>query len=254
MKKIILCMFAMLLPVSAMAAGGSAVPLKQVPWSFDGPFGTVDEQSAQRGFQVYREVCSGCHGLENVAFRTLTEIGFSAEEVKALAAEYTVEDGPNDDGDMFDRPGRPSDYFPDPYANENAARSVNNGAYPPNLSLIVKARPNGANYVYSLLTGYGEEVPHDVQLGDGQHYNPYMPGGKIAMAAPLMEDMIGYQDDTASSVEQMSKDVVNFLQWAASPEMEMRKRMGLKVILFLVIFSAFSYVAMKRIWANVKKK
>lgn len=254
MKTFLFFLVSLFLPTMALSAGGSDVPLKQMAWSFDGPLGTVDKVAAQRGFQVYREVCSGCHSLERVAFRTLTEIGFSAEEVKSLAAEYTVEDGPNDEGEMFDRPARPSDYFPAPYPNEQAARSVNNGAYPPNLSLIVKARPDGANYVYSLLTGYGETVPEHVQLGDGQHYNPYMPGGKIAMAAPLMEDAVEYQDGTQATVEQMSKDVTHFLQWTASPEMEMRKRMGLKVIAFLFIFSILCYIAMKRIWADVKKK
>ncbi len=253
MKRIGLILALICMPAVAMAAGGGKYP-KQLEWSFSGPFGTVDEQAAQRGFQVYREVCASCHGLEGVAFRTFTEIGFSADEVKALAAEYSVMDGPNDDGEMVERPGRPSDYYPNPYPNENAARAVNNGAYPPNLSLIVKARADGANYVYSLLTGYDEPMPEGMKMGEGQHYNPYMAGEKIAMAAPLIEGAIDYQDGTEASVEQMAYDVTNFLQWTASPEMEARKRLGLKVILFLIIFTGFSYVAMKRIWADVKKK
>lgn len=254
MKRFLTCLFLVLTPSFVLAAGGGEKHPKEMAWPFSGVLGTVDEQAAQRGFQVYREVCSSCHGLEGVAFRSLTNIGFSAEEVKALAAEYTITDGPNDDGEMFDRPGRPSDYFPAPYPNENAARAVNNGAYPPNVSLIIKSRPNGANYVYSLMTGYGYEVPHDVSLGDGQYYNPYMPGGKIAMPPQLQDGLIEYQDGTEATEEQLAKDAVNFLQWAASPEMEMRKRMGLKVILFLSIFTFLCYVAMKRIWADVKKK
>ncbi len=223
---------------------------KHVDWAFDGAFGRVDKPSAQRGLQVYKEVCAACHGLARVAFRSLTEIGFSEAEVKALAAEYTVKDGPNDDGEMFERPGLPSDKFIPPYPNENASRAANNGAYPPDLSLIIKARPNGSNYVYSLLTGY-EEPPADVQLGDGQHYNPYFPGHKLAMAAPLSDGQVTFEDGTAASVDQMARDVVNFLQWAAEPEMEQRKQLGIKVLVYLAVFTGFMYVAKKRIWKKL---
>lgn len=235
---------------SAHAAGDAEHP-KQLRWSFDGMFGTVDRASAQRGLQVYKEVCSACHGLHRVAFRTLSGIGFSEAEIKAIAADFTVVDGPDDEGEMFDRPGRPSDKFVPPFANEKAARASNNGAYPPDLSLIIKARPDGANYVYSLLTGY-EDAPADVQVGDGMSYNPYFPGHQIAMAPPLMEGLVSYQDGTDASEEQMAKDVVAFLQWAAEPEMEQRKAMGIRVLLFLAVMTVLFYYAKKRIWRDIE--
>ena len=246
---ITLCLIVGLGGVSAMAASDAEHP-KELHWSFDGVFGTVNRQSAQRGLQVYREVCAGCHGLKRIAFRNLADIGFSEAEIKTMAAEYTVEDGPNDDGEMFERPAIPSDRFPSPYPNDKAASSLNNGAVPPDLSLIIKARPNGANYVYSLLTGYGE-APAETELGEGQNYNPYFPGGKIAMAVPLMEDMVTYQDGTNASVDQMSQDIVNFLQWAAEPEMEQRKHMGIRVMIFLAIMTFLFYLAKKRIWRDI---
>ncbi|MDX2072797.1 MAG: cytochrome c1 [Alphaproteobacteria bacterium] len=223
---------------------------KQVKWSFDGVLGRVDKPSAQRGLQVYKEVCAACHGLSRVAFRSLADLGFSEGEIKALAKDYSVKDGPNDEGEMFERPGLPSDKFVPPYPNENAARAANNGAYPPDLSLIIKARPDGANYLYSLLTGY-EEPPADMQLPDGQHYNPYFPGHKLAMPAPLSDGQVTYEDGTEASLDQMSKDVVNFLQWTAEPEMEHRKQMGIKVLLYLLVFTAFAYVAKKHIWRKL---
>ena len=219
-------------------------------WSFDGMFGTVDKPSVQRGFQVYKEVCSACHGLKRVAFRNLQEVGFSEAEVKALASSYQIADGPNDDGDMFQRAGKASDYFPSPFANDNAARSAHNGAVPPDLSLIIKARHDGANYVFSLLTGY-ETAPADVHLSEGQHYNPYFPGGKLAMPAPLSDGQVTYEDGTQASVEQMSRDVVNFLQWAAEPEMQARKQTGLKVLIYLAIFTVFAYIAKRNIWRKL---
>jgi len=239
----------------AHAAGDVKHP-KHANWSFDGVFGTFDDVSIQRGLQVYREVCAACHGLKRMPFRRLTEVGFSEDEVKALAAEYSVMDGPNDEGEMFERPAKPSDKFPSPYANEKQARAMNNGAYPPDLSLIIKARPNGANYTYSLLTGYGEKPDHghEVELMPGQYYNPYFPGGKIGMPKPISEGQVDYQDGTQASIEQQAKDVVNFLQWAAEPEMEHRKRMGLRVMIFLSIMTVFFYIATKRVWAGVKKK
>ena len=246
-----IALFAVLFASSAMAAGDVKHPHKQ-HWSFDGVFGTFDQPSIQRGLQVYREVCAACHGMSRVPFRRLTEVGFSAEEVKALAAEYTVMDGPNDEGDMFERPAKPSDKFPSPYENEPQARSLNNGAYPPDLSLIIKARHDGANYVHALLTGYDEEPEHPVELLDGQYYNPYFPGEKLSMPRPIVDGQVDYQDGTEASTEQISKDIVNFMQWAAEPEMEQRKQMGIRVIIFLFIMTVFFYLAMKRIWANLK--
>lgn len=235
---------------SPVLAATDAKHPKQVSWQFEGIFGTVDKQSAQRGLQVYREVCSACHGIHRVSFRTLTELGFSEAEVKKLASEYTVKDGPNEDGEMFDRPGLPSDNFPSPYPNEQAARAANGGAYPPDLSLMVKARPDGANYLHSLLIGY-KEPPADFALPEGKYYNPYYPGGAIAMPAPLSSGQVQYGDGTEASMEQMSRDVVSFLQWAAEPEMESRKQMGVKVMIFLAFMTVFFYFAKKRIWSKL---
>tara|TARA_B100001123_G_scaffold71113_1_gene79788 strand:+ start:415 stop:1182 length:768 start_codon:yes stop_codon:yes gene_type:complete len=255
MRKLLLSiLFAFGLTVAAHAAGDQKHP-KHVDWEFDGIFGTVNEQAAQRGLQIYREVCANCHGLSRVPFRELTKIGFSENEIKVMAAEYTFRDGPNDDGEMFDRPGLPTDKFPSPFPNEKAARAANNGAYPPDLSLMTKARPNGANYVYSLMTGYDEELPEDshIQIMPGSYYNPYFPGGVIGMPPQLQPDLVTYQDGTEATKEQLAYDIVNFLQWAAEPEMETRKEMGIRVVLFLLIFTGLFFVAMKRVWASVKK-
>lgn len=250
MKKLSVVFLLAAMTASVAHATGDQKHPKHMEWSFDGAFGRVDKQSAQRGLQVYKEVCSACHALSRVSFRTLTDLGFSEGEVKALAAGYTVHDGPNDAGEMFERPGIPSDKFVPPYPNEQASRAANNGAYPPDLSLIIKARPDGANYVYSLLTGY-EEPPADVHLADGQHYNPYFPGHKLAMPAPLSAGQVSFEDGTEASVDQMAHDVVNFLQWAAEPEMEQRKQMGIKVLLYLLVFTGFMYVAKKHIWKKL---
>lgn len=241
---------AVMLAASPVWASEKEEP-KQMAWSFSGPLGRVDNQSVQRGFQVYKEVCSACHSLKRVAFRQLGDIGFSEAEVKSLAASYTVKDGPNDMGEMFDRPGRPSDMFPGPYANDNAARAANNGALPPDQSLLVKAREGGADYIYSLLTGYGHEVPEGVTVPTGAYYNPYMDGGVIKMAPPLHDGGVTYQDGTEASVEQQAKDVVSFLQWAAEPEMEARKSMGIHVVIFLAVMTAFFYRVKKRVWSDL---
>lgn len=250
MRKILsLLVVSLALPMAAMASGDVKHP-KQIDWAFDGVFGKFDKPSVQRGLQVYREVCAACHGLNRVAFRSLTDVGFSEAEVKTMAAEYSVIDGPNDDGEMFERPGRASDKFPAPYANEKAARAAQNGAYPPDLSLIVKARPDGANYVYSLITGY-EEAPADITVPQGMHFNPYFPGHLIAMTPPLSDGAVTFQDNTDGSTKQAAHDVVNFLQWAAEPEMEARKRMGVRVIIFLIVMTGFFYASKKRIWKDL---
>lgn len=253
MKKSLLLVLPSLLALGMASAAhsesGQKAPRK-IDWPFDGVFGRVDKQSAQRGFQVYKEVCSACHSLKRVAFRNLTEIGFSEAEVKALAASYQIKDGPNDSGDMFERPGKPSDSFVPPYANEQAARAANNGANPPDFSLLFKARHDGGNYIYSLITGY-EPAPAGFTLGDGQYYNPYMAGGRIAMPVPLSDGQVTYEDGTVASADQMARDVVNFMQWAAEPEMEWRKQMGLKVMIYLAIFTAFMYIAKRNLWSKL---
>ncbi|RYE06587.1 MAG: cytochrome c1 [Rickettsiaceae bacterium] len=220
-------------------------------WPFEGILGKVDRQAAQRGFQVYREVCAACHGLYNLSYRNLKEIGFSEAEIKEIAKSYTVKDGPNDQGEMFERPAISTDKFVRPFPNEQAARAANNGAYPPDLSLIIKAREDGANYLHSLLNGYLDPPP-DFKLLAGLYYNEYFPGRQIAMPPPLSNMQVSYIDGTIASVDQMSRDVTVFLQWSAEPEMEHRKSMGLKVMIFLVLFSIFFYISKKRIWKNVE--
>ena len=222
-------------------------------WSFSGIFGTFDKASAQRGFQVYREVCSGCHGMRLLSYRHLSGLGYNNEELKALSAQFEITDGPNDDGESFVRPGRPSDTFVSPYPNEQAARAANGGAYPPDLSLIVKARADGANYLHALLSGY-KEAPKDFNVPEGMYYNTYYPGKLIGMPQPIYEDGVEYADGTKASELQMSKDVTTFLAWASEPEMENRKRLGVTVISFLIVFSILAYFSMKQIWAPIKKK
>ncbi len=235
---------------TGLAAGEAEKPESQ-DWHFSGPFGTFDIASVQRGLQVYLEVCSSCHSLDQVAYRNLVDLGFNEDEVKAIAAEYEVTDGPDENGDLFERAAIPSDKFVAPFANEAAARASNNGALPPDLSLQAKAHPGGPDYLYALLTGYKDEPPEGVELGDGLNYNPFFAGGQIAMAQPLFEDGVEYADGTAASVEQMAWDVVNFLQWAAEPEMEDRKRVGWKVILFLLVLSAILYAAKRKTWSTL---
>lgn len=234
---------------SANAAGGG-VDIPSQSWSFDGVFGTFDRASAQRGLQVYRNVCAGCHGLRLVAYRNLGDLGFDEAEIKTIAAEYEVQDGPNDEGEMFARPAKPSDRFVSPFPNDNAARAGNNGALPPDLSLMVKARPNGANYVYALMTGY-TDAPAGVEVADGMNYNAYFPGHQIAMAAPLFADGVEYSDGTAATVEQQARDVVTFLAWASEPELEERKRMGVMVMIFLAIFTILLFLSKRKIWARL---
>ncbi|MBM3567963.1 MAG: cytochrome c1 [Alphaproteobacteria bacterium] len=233
----------------ALAAGDAQAP-KTMYWPHGGFFGTYDKAAVQRGYQVYKEVCAGCHSLKYIAFRNLTEIGLSEGEVKAIAASYQIQDGPNDQGEMFERPGRPSDRLPSPFPNEKAARAANNGAAPPDLSLIVKARGGYENYLYSLLTGYGNP-PAGVALGDGMNYNPYFPGRQIAMASPLNADAVSFADGTKATVEQMASDITQFLAWAAEPTQDARKRMGVKVVLFLILLSFLLYAAKKRVWSDV---
>ncbi len=258
MKKLFLILF--LIPPLALASEGhDANPLstialhpKQIKWEFDGIFGRFDRASAQRGYQVYKEVCAACHGLKLVAYRNLAQLGFTEEEIKQLASEASVSDGPNDDGDMFDRPGLPSDKFVNPYANEQAARSVNGGAFPPDLSLIIKARHDGANYVYSILTGF-TEAPEGFHMAEGKNYNPYFEGRQIAMPAPITDDgQVDYKDGTYATKEQMAIDVVNFLQFAAEPETEHRKKMGVRTMIFLGILFLILLAAKKAVWKKIK--
>jgi ubiquinol-cytochrome c reductase cytochrome c1 subunit len=234
----------------AALAAGAEVPIPDHRFSFDGLFGTYDRASAQRGFQVYKEVCSACHSMRQHFYRNLRELGLSEAEVRAIAADSTVVDGPNDEGQMFERPGRPSDRFRRPFANEQAARAANNGAYPPDFSVITKARNGGADYIYALLTGYSDPPP-GVTLMEGMHYNKYFPGHQIAMAPPLNEGQVTFADGTSATVEQMAHDLSTFLAWAAEPELESRRQMGVRIIIFLTILGGLVYAVKRKIWADV---
>lgn len=233
---------------AAHAAETVAPPAEH--WSFDGIFGTYDRAALRRGFQVYKEICSACHSMNLLHYRNLEAIGFSEDEVKKIAASVQVTDGPNDQGDMYERPGRPSDPFKAPFPNDQAARAANNGALPPDLSLIVKARKGGADYVHGILTGFGEP-PADMKMADGMNYNKYFPGHQIAMPPPLNDDAVTYADGTKATVDQMALDVSNFLAWAAEPNLEERHFTGVKAVLFLIVLTALLYGVKRKIWAAV---
>lgn len=253
MKKILtLTVLSCLAFIPNVKAAESTHELVKQEWSFSGPFGTFDRGALQRGFQVYKQVCSACHSMDHLSYRNLTALGYTEDEVKAIASQYETTDGPDEEGEMFERAMKPSDKFKNPYTNDNQARYANNGAMPVDLSLITKARLGGADYIYGLLTGY-EEPPEGVDLATGQHWNIVMAGNKIAMAAPLSDDVVAYEDGSPKTLEQYSRDVSQFLTWAAEPEMEVRKRTGIKVILFLIAFAGVMLAVKKKIWADLKK-
>ncbi|ADZ69603.1 Cytochrome b/c1 [Polymorphum gilvum SL003B-26A1] len=261
------------LAVAAPAfAAGETPHIERQQWSFSGPFGQYDRAQLQRGFKVYKEVCASCHGVRLVAFRNLAEEGgpgFTEEEAKAIAADYTVVDGPNEDGDMFERPAVLADRFPSPFPNEQAARASNGGAYPPDFSLLAKARAahrgfpwfvfdaftqyqeQGADYIYALLTGY-EEDPEGIEVPSGQYYNHSFLGGQfIGMAPPLSDELVEYTDGTPMTLDQYSRDVAAFMMWAAEPHLEARKKMGFRVMVFLIIFASLLYFTKQKLWRNV---
>ena len=241
---------------SYSAISAEKVEYLKTDWSFKGLFGKFDRASLQRGYQVYTEVCAACHSMKYLSYRNLSEKGgpeFSVAQAKAIAASFEVTDGPNSDGEMFTRPGKLSDKFVMPYENVKAAEAANGGAYPPDMSVLVKARGGGVDYIYSLLQGY-EKAPSGMTLDDGVHYNKYMYGNKIKMSAPLSDGIIEYSDGTNASVEQMSKDVTTFLMWAAEPSLEARHQMGFKAIVYLIILTILVYFSMKRIWSRVESE
>ena len=251
-KKFIALLLILLTPFKQLNSAEMTEPIK-VDWSFKGLTGTFDRASLQRGFQVYKEVCSSCHSMQYLSYRNLGEPGgpeFSEQEVKAIAASFEIDDGPDSQGEMFTRPGRPSDKFKNPYPNVQAAIAANGGAYPPDMSVLVKARKGGANYIYSVLVGY-EDPPSGVTLDEGVYYNKYMIGNKIKMPNNLIDGLVEYADGTDSTVDQMAKDVTTFLAWAAEPELEERHKTGVKVILYLVLLTILVYLSMKKIWSRV---
>jgi len=257
-------------PAAQAAEAGPKPPA--LSWSFSGPFGKFDRAQLQRGFKVFKEVCASCHGASLVAFRNLSQPGgpeFTPGQVAALAATYQVKDGPNDQGEMFDRPGRAADRFPSPFPNEQAARAAQGGAYPPDFSVLAKARTytrgfptfvfdiftqyqeGGPDYIYSLLTGYDEEKPAHLEVAEGTHYNPYFANAAaLAMAKPISDDQVTYDDGAPQTVDQYAHDVAAFLMWAAEPHLEERKRTGFMVMVFLLIFTGLIYLTKKSVYAN----
>ncbi len=250
------------LGVSSAEAAESLPPPNQT-WSFGGLLGTFDRAALQRGFQNYQENCAACHSLKYIAFRNLADLGYNEAEIKALAAEATVIDGPDDEGEMFERAGLPADLLPSPFPNAKAAAAANNGAAPPDLSLMAKARKGGADYIHALLIGYEELpenwkdleeynfLPREFELQEGLSFNRYFPGFQIAMAQPLYEGGVEYADGTEATIEQMAHDVSTFLMWTAEPKLEQRKSWGIKVMIFVLVMTVILYLAKRKIWRDV---
>lgn len=234
---------------AAQAAGGGVEP-PRLDWSFNGMFGTFDRAALQRGYKVYKESCAACHSMKYVAFRNLVDIGFTEAEAKALAEEYEVAGEPDEFGDPTTRPARLADAFPSPFPNEQAARAANGGALPPDLSLITKNRDYGPDYIYALLTGYGDP-PEDLNMVPGMNYNTYFPGQQIAMAPPLFDDLVEYGDGTVATVDQMANDVTVFLHWAANPELERRHQLGFQVMVFLILLTVLFWFVKQRVWRRL---
>ncbi len=238
------------------ALSAEKVELMKTDWTFKGLLGKFDRASLQRGYQVYNEVCASCHSMQYLSYRNLMEEGgpeFTEEQAKAIAANFVVTDGPNSDGEMFERPAKLSDKFVMPYPNEKAAQAANGGAYPPDMSVLAKARKGGVDYLYSVLLGY-EDPPSNIQLDEGVYYNKFMYGNKIKMPKILEDNLIEYTDGTLATEEQMAKDVVTFLMWSAEPHLEARHKMGFRAIIYLTILTILVYFSMKKIWSRVKSE
>jgi len=245
-----------LLAVTLQSNAAEKADLLKTDWSFKGLFGKFDRGSLQRGYQVYTEVCASCHSMKYVSYRNLFEPGgpeFTEDQAKAIAASFEVTDGPNSDGEMFQRPAKLSDKFVMPFANVKAAQAANGGAYPPDMSVLAKARSGGVDYIYSVLLGY-EDPPSGVILEEGVYYNKYMYGNNIKMSEPLSDGLVEYSDGTDASKEQMAKDVTTFLMWAAEPHLESRHKMGFKAILYLIILTILVYFSMKKIWSRIESE
>lgn len=245
--------FGLLPEASANTAADDGLHPAAHPWAHRGIFETFDHSSIRRGYQVYREVCSACHSLDRIAWRNMVGVSHTVDEVKAMAEEVEYQDGPNDEGEMFERPGKLADYMPPPYANDEAARAGNAGALPPDLSLMVKARHGGADYVYSLLTGYVDPPP-GVNVPEGMNYNPYFPGGGIAMARVLYDGLVEYDDGTPATTSQMAKDVTSFLAWTSEPELDERKKMGMQAVIILSTLTAISLYVKRFKWTVIKNR
>ena len=251
MKKIILAATAVVaLAAPSMLSAAEGIEIPKEEWSFNGVLGSFDRAQLQRGFQVYKDVCSNCHSLNYISFRNFEALGYSEEQVKSLATQYEVEDGPNDEGEMFKRKAKPSDHLPKPFANEQLARMANGGQLPPDLSLITKAREGGPDYVYHLLTGY-EEAPAGFVMNPGSSYNKYFPGHQIAMAKQINDGLVTFADGSPNDAAHIAKDVTAFLHWAAEPKLEARHSTGLRVTLYALIFAVLAFLAKRRMWKNI---
>ncbi|XP_074644590.1 cytochrome c1, heme protein, mitochondrial-like [Tubulanus polymorphus] len=226
----------------------------KLPWSHNGLFQSFDHASIRRGYEVYKQVCAACHSMQYLHYRNLVGVSHTEDEAKAEAAEVMIKDGPDEEGNMFERPGKLADGFPAPYANDEAARAANNGALPPDLSYITLARHGGEDYLFALLTGYVEDPPAGVSLADGQHYNPYFPGGAIGMAQALYNEIIEYEDGTPATLSQLAKDVSTFLSWASEPEHDVRKRMAIKLLLVFPFLILGSYYVKRHKWMVLKSR
>lgn len=242
------------LTADAMTAAEHGLHPPAYGWSHNGPFDTFDHASIRRGYQVYREVCAACHSMDRVAWRTMVGVSHTNAEVRAMAEEFEYDDEPDDQGNPKKRAGKLADYIPGPYPNEQAARAANQGALPPDLSLIVKARHGGADYIFALLTGYPDEPPAGVVLPPGSNYNPYFPGGSIAMARVLFDDLVEYEDGTPATTSQMAKDVSTYLNWCSEPEHDERKRLGIKAVIVLSSLYLLSVWVKKFKWASIKSR
>nr|XP_056710547.1 cytochrome c1, heme protein, mitochondrial [Euleptes europaea] len=238
---------------TAVNAGELELHPPNYPWSHSGMLSALDHSSIRRGYQVYKQVCSACHSMDYLAFRNLVGVSHTEAEAKALAEEVEVQDGPNENGEMFMRPGKLSDYFPKPYPNPEAARAANNGALPPDLSYIVNARHGAEDYVFSLLTGYCDP-PTGVTMREGLYYNPFFPGQAISMAAPIYNEILEFEDGTPATMSQIAKDVCTFLRWAGEPEHDHRKRMGLKVLLIGGLLTPLFYYLKRHKWSVLKSR
>ena len=251
MRKFLLTLLATAALASPALAQAEHEDDPHVKWSFDGPFGSFDYASAQRGFQIYEQVCSNCHSMKLLSYRDLRGIGLDDAQIKAIAAQITVPGGTNDQGEAFERPALPSDPFKAPWPNDKAARAANGGALPPDQSLIVKARENGPDYIHALLMGYVDPPAGTKPTPAGQYYNKYFPGHYLAMPPPLQADQIEYTDGTKATLDQEAKDIVMFLTWASEPTMEQRKQLGVKAVVFLALLTGLTYGVKRKVWKDL---
>jgi ubiquinol-cytochrome c reductase cytochrome c1 subunit len=238
----------------AALASDDGVHPPHLPWNHRAFYQQFDARSIRRGYHVYRNVCATCHSMNRLAFRNLVGVAYTEKEMKEMAADIDIEDGPNDEGEMYTRPGKLADYFPAPYPNEQASRAANNGALPPDLTVIAKARHGGEDYIFHLLTGYAEAAPTGVELPENQYYNPYFPGGKIGMAPPLFDGVVDFDDGTEANTSQVAKDVATFLAWSASPDQDLRHKIGTKVITVLGVWLGFTTWYKRFRWSAVKTR